>query len=102
ADMRVDGIIAANMEYQPLRYRLSGHGVTRAYPRIHRVTRCPRVNRPVIRGHSETSEAKGCQERIDSYWGRCVDLFCPPYPNRLGAGRQVCKCPRTPTRPNSP
>src|ERR1700726_3873605 len=70
------------MEYQPLRYRLSGHGLTRDYPRIHRVTRYPRVYRPVIQGHSETSDAKGCQERIDSFGGRSVDLFCPPYPNR--------------------
>jgi acyl-CoA thioesterase I len=41
------------MEYQPLRYRLSGHGLTRDYPRIHRVTRCPRVNRPVFQRHSQ-------------------------------------------------
>src|ERR1700730_16458876 len=85
--MRRDWIIAANMEYQPLRHRFSGHGLTRDYPRIHRVTRYPRVNRPVIQRHSEASDTKGCQERNDScwgnsYWGRCVDLFCPPYPNR--------------------
>jgi hypothetical protein len=66
------------MEYQPLRYRLSGHGLTRDYPRIHRVTRYPRVNRPVIQGHSETSDAKGCQERIDSYWENALTYFAPP------------------------
>ena len=27
-------------------------------------------NRPVIQGYSETSAAKGCQERIDSYSGK--------------------------------
>ena len=67
--MRRDWIIAANMEYQPLRYRLSGHRLARDYPRIHRVNRCPRVNRPVIQGHSEASDAKGCQERIDQLLG---------------------------------
>jgi hypothetical protein len=41
ADMRRDWIIAANMEYQPLRYRLSGHCPARdsssrpRYPRLH-------------------------------------------------------------------
>jgi hypothetical protein len=61
ADVRRDWIIAANMEYQPLRYRLSSHGLTRDYQRIDRVTRYPRLNRPVIQGYSETSAAKGCQ-----------------------------------------
>ena len=83
-----DWIIAANMEYQPLRYRLSGHGLTRDYPRIHRVTRYPRVNRPVIQGHSETSDAKGCQERIDQLLGEDV-LTCFALAVRPLSGRVI-------------
>src|ERR1700726_2100545 len=40
------------MEYQPLRYRLSSHGLTRDYQRIDLVNRYPRVNRPVVQGSS--------------------------------------------------
>src|ERR1700761_3889303 len=62
------------MEYQPLRYRFSDR-LTRDSPRIHRVTRCPRVNRPVIQGHSETSDATGVKRESTSYLGDDV-LTC--------------------------
>jgi hypothetical protein len=65
ADMRRDWIITTNMEYQPLRYKLSGHRLARDYPRIYRVARFPLVNRPAIQEHSETFDANGCQGRID-------------------------------------
>ena len=60
------------MEYESLRHRFSGHRLARDDPRIHRVTRRPLVNRPVIQRHSETSDAKGCQERIDQLLGEDV------------------------------
>src|SRR6185369_7822273 len=42
---------------------------------------------PVPQGHSETSDANSCQERIDQVLGEHVaDLFCPPYPSRRNNG----------------
>ena len=90
AGVRRDWIIAANMEYQPLRKGRSGHGLARDCPRSRHVTHRPRVNWSVIQGRSETSDAKGCQERIDQSWRTCVDLFCPPYPNR--SNQSVDRC----------
>src|SRR6201995_3913712 len=60
------------MEYDPLRYRFSDHRLARNYPRIYRVTCCSRVDRPVNQAHSETSDTKGCQERIDQSLGEHV------------------------------
>ena len=59
------------MEYQPLRYKFSDHRLTRNYPRIYRVT-LPTCRSTLIQGHSETSDTKGCQERIDQSLGEDV------------------------------
>src|SRR3954452_8247109 len=73
--MRRDCIKTADMEHQPLRYWLSGDCFVRDYPQFHRTTRCPRVDRPVVK--RQDVDASGCQEKIDKLMGSMCQLILP-------------------------